>query len=173
MAEHIAFGGLWYVVFLFSITMHEAAHAWVALRGGDPTAALSGQVTLDPRPHIRREPFGTVVVPILTYFTLGWMMGWASAPYDPAWADRYLRELRAITGPHADLSTTEHALRLGMDGSYFSSRLSKLRSALDRQLGPAAGAYRIDDGGSKPHRYRLALDGEAVKVLGSGGAGGR
>ena len=92
---------------------------------------------------------------------------------DPAWAERYLCELRAITGPHADLSTTEHALRLGMDGSYFSSRLSKLRSALDKQLGPAAGAYRIDDGGRKPHRYRLALDGEAVKVLGSGGAGGR
>jgi hypothetical protein len=88
---------------------------------------------------------------------------------DLAWADRYLQELRAIAGPLADLSTTEYALRLGMDGSYFSSRLSKLRSALDEHLGPAAGPYRIDDGGSKPHRYRLALAADAVKVVAPGG----
>jgi len=51
--------------------------------GGDHTAALGGQVSLDPVPHIRREPFGMVVFPILTYVMGGWMMGWASAPYDP------------------------------------------------------------------------------------------
>jgi len=46
----------WYFVFLFSTTFHEAAHAWVAQRGGDLTAYEGGQVSLDPRHHIRREP---------------------------------------------------------------------------------------------------------------------
>ncbi len=93
------------MVFLLSITVHEAAHAWVALRGGDPTAAHTGQVTLDPLPHIRREPFGTVLMPILTYFTMGWMMGWASAPYDPVWAERHPRRAAwmALAGPIANL----------------------------------------------------------------------
>jgi Zn-dependent protease len=105
MAEQLALGGLWYVVFLLSITVHESAHAWVALRGGDPTAERVGQVSLDPLPHIRREPLGTVVLPILTYFTMGWMMGWASAPYDPAWADRHPRRAAwmALAGPFANL----------------------------------------------------------------------
>ena len=84
---------------------------------------------------------------------------------DPAWAERYLHELRAIVGPMRDTSSAEYALRGGMDGSYFSSRLSKLRSALDKHLGPAASTYRIDDGGNRPHRYRLALEAEAVQLL--------
>ena len=84
---------------------------------------------------------------------------------DMAWAERYLRELRAIVGPMRDMSSAEHALRGGMDGSYFSSRLSKLRSALDKHLGPAASTYWIDDGGNRPHRYRLALEAEAVQLL--------
>src|SRR4051794_31872845 len=56
----------WYFVFLFSTTFHEAAHAWVAQRGGDLTAYEGGQVSLDPRPHIRREPWGMVVLPLLS-----------------------------------------------------------------------------------------------------------
>jgi hypothetical protein len=51
----------YFAVFLFSTTLHEAAHAWAALRGGDPTAYHGGQVSLDPMPHIRREPFGMVL----------------------------------------------------------------------------------------------------------------
>ena len=42
---------------------------------------------------------------------------------------------------------------------------AKLRSALDKHLGPAASAYRIDDSGKKPHRYRLALGADAVQLL--------
>lgn len=84
---------------------------------------------------------------------------------DPEWAQRYLRELRAITGPLADLSKTEHTLRHGMDGGYFSSRLSKLRTVLRDQLGAAAAApYLIDDGGRRPKRYRLTLDAAAVRI---------
>jgi len=102
----IATGAVWYVVFLFSLTCHEAAHALVAKWGGDPTAALGGQVTLNPIPHMQREIFGTIIVPIASYALGGWMIGWASAPYDPLWRDRHPRRAAwmAIAGPAANLS---------------------------------------------------------------------
>lgn len=61
-------------------------------------------MTLNPWPHIRREPVGTVVVPILSYMFAHWMIGWASAPYDPAWQRRYPRRAAwmALAGPAAN-----------------------------------------------------------------------
>jgi len=105
-SQQLILGIVWYVVFLFSTTCHEAAHAWAARRGGDPTAYLGGQVSLDPRPHIRREPFGTVVVPILSFLLGGWMIGWASTPYDPRWAEAYPRRAAwmSLAGPGANLA---------------------------------------------------------------------
>jgi Zn-dependent protease len=105
-AEILALGATWYAVFLLAITCHEGAHAWAAKLGGDPTAFHAGQVTLSPLPHILREPFGTVVVPILSYALGGWMIGWASAPYDPHWAERYPRRAAwmALAGPAANLA---------------------------------------------------------------------
>jgi hypothetical protein len=67
-ADALVFGFIWYVVFLFSTTCHEASHALVAKLGGDDTAERTGQVTLNPMPHIRREPWGMVVIPILSFF---------------------------------------------------------------------------------------------------------
>ena len=98
-------GLLFYAVFLFSITLHEAAHAWAALRLGDATAYHGGQVTLDPRPHIRREPFGMVVLPLLSVAVSGWPFGFASAPYDPHWAMRYPKRAAwmALAGPASNL----------------------------------------------------------------------
>lgn len=98
-------GLVWYVAFLFSLTCHEAAHALVAKWGGDPTAFEGGQVTLNPIPHMRREVFGTVIMPILSYSLGGWMIGWASAPYDPAWRYRHPRRAAwmALAGPAANL----------------------------------------------------------------------
>ncbi len=84
--EKLAEGLLWYVAFLFSTTLHEASHAFAAFRLGDRTAYEGGQVTLDPIPHMRREPIGTIVVPLLSFLLGGWMIGWASVPYDPNWA---------------------------------------------------------------------------------------
>jgi len=97
---------LWYVVFLLSLTCHEAAHAFAALRGGDRTAYLGGQASLDPLPHVFREPIGTVVVPLLSYLGTGWMMGWASAPYDPVWESRHPRRaaVMALAGPLANFA---------------------------------------------------------------------
>jgi Zn-dependent protease len=98
-------GLTFYVVFLFSTTLHEAAHAWAAKLGGDLTAYHGGQVSLDPMPHIRREPFGMVLLPLLTAVTMGFPIGFASAPYDPAWAQRYPKRSAwmALAGPGANL----------------------------------------------------------------------
>src|SRR4029453_9033614 len=89
MEVDLGTGFLWFVTFLFSTTVHEAMHALVAWKGGDPTAYHGGQVSLSPIPHIRREPIGMLVVPLLTAFTQGWAMGWASGPYDVAWGGRH------------------------------------------------------------------------------------
>lgn len=96
---------VWYLVFIVAITFHEAAHAFAALWGGDDTAYMGGQVSLDPIPHIRREPIGTVLLPIATYFLSGFMLGWASAPYNPVWARRYPHRaaLMSAAGPAANL----------------------------------------------------------------------
>jgi Zn-dependent protease len=102
--EKLAEGLTWYIAFLFSTVLHEAAHAWTALKLGDRTAYESGQVTLSPLPHIRREPIGTIVFPILTFLIGGWMIGWASAPYNPYWALRNPKKsaLMALAGPSAN-----------------------------------------------------------------------
>ncbi len=124
--DQLAMGLVWYVVFLFSTTVHEAAHALAALKLGDSTAYLGGQVTLSPLPHIQREPLGTVGVPILSYLFAGWMMGWASAPYDPWWADRHPRRAAwmALAGPVSNLILTvlaALAIRIGMALGYLEA----------------------------------------------------
>lgn len=103
-----------YIVFLFSVTFHEAAHAWLAKRGGDPTAYLGGQVSLNPLPHIRREPFGMVVIPLISVAVSGWPFGFASAPYDPVWASRHPRRAAwmALAGPLANLAIVVAAAAL-------------------------------------------------------------
>lgn len=103
--QFFALGVAWYVVFLFSLTVHEAAHAWAAHLLGDSTAYEGGQVSLNPWPHMRREFFGTILVPILSYGYSSWMMGWASAPYDPMWAQRYPKRAAwmALAGPVSNL----------------------------------------------------------------------
>lgn len=83
---------------------------------------------------------------------------------DREWAQLYLQELHAIQGPMGTRDTTERSLGAGMDGEYFSMRLSKLHSKLKRELGPTAAQYLIDDGGGRPRRYRLALDRDAVRI---------
>jgi len=104
--EKLVIGFISYVVFLFSTTCHEAAHALVAKLGGDSTAALGGQVSLNPIPHIRRSVFGMVVFPIASFLFFGGMIGWASAPYDPLWERRHPRRSAwmALAGPAANFT---------------------------------------------------------------------
>lgn len=67
----------------YTIIIHEVAHGWVANRLGDPTARLSGRLTLNPIPHI--DPLGTIIVPLLMYFSPAhFVFGWAKpVPVDP------------------------------------------------------------------------------------------
>ena len=116
--ELLVHGFIWYVAFLFSTTCHEASHALAAKLGGDDTAAMGGQLSLNPVPHIRREPFGMVLVPLLAFFMSGSMIGWASAPYDPLWERRHPKRAAwmALSGPGANFSLMLLAavgLRLG------------------------------------------------------------
>ena len=60
---------------LFAITVHEAAHGWMAARFGDRTAEMLGRVTLNPVKHI--DPVGTIIVPILMVAMSGFVFGWA------------------------------------------------------------------------------------------------
>jgi Zn-dependent protease len=89
---------------LFAITVHEAAHGWVAKRLGDQTASLLGRVTLNPLRHI--DIIGTIVVPLTMFALTGFLFGWAKpVPVD----GRKLRQPRrdmalvAIAGPGANL----------------------------------------------------------------------
>jgi Zn-dependent protease len=124
----VLLGVTWFVVFLFSTTLHEAGHALAAYKLGDPTAYHGGQVSLSPFPHIQREPFGMVLVPLLSFVLSrgSWMMGWASAPYDPFWAHRHPKRaaVMALAGPAANL-------------------LLVLLSGLAVRAGIAAGAFQV------------------------------
>lgn len=56
---------IYMVVWIFAVTIHEAAHAWMSLKYGDDTAYLLGRVTLNPVPHI--DPLGTLLLPIVGF----------------------------------------------------------------------------------------------------------
>jgi Zn-dependent protease len=143
--QSLVLGLIWYIVFLFSTTCHEGAHALVAKLGGDPTAFHGGQVTLNPLPHIRREPFGLVVVPILSYLLAHWMIGWASAPYDPSWQQRHPRRAAwmALAGPGANFSLmllAAAAIRGGMIfGAFHAPGAASFTRITEAPAGGAAG----------------------------------
>jgi Zn-dependent protease len=122
--DTITLGLICFVVFLFSTTCHEGAHALVAKLGGDPTA--SGQVTLNPIPHMQREPFGMILVPILSFLMGGWMVGWASTPYNPRWAYEHPHRAArmALAGPGANFTLMLIAaagIRLGLAVDFFQA----------------------------------------------------
>lgn len=89
---------------LFAITVHEAAHGWMANRLGDSTARRLGRVTLNPLRHI--DPLGTVVVPLATFLLTGFLFGWAKpVPIDGRNLHHPRRDMAlvAIAGPAANL----------------------------------------------------------------------
>jgi len=149
-AQTVALFPVWYAAFLLALTCHEAGHALVARWGGDDTAYLSGQVSLNPWPHVRREPFGTVLVPILTYFTgsTRWMMGWASAPYDPGWEARHPRRaaLMSAAGPAANFvlfGVAFAVLKFGLLAGVWVVPQDEI--GLDRLVAAAPGAAGLVD----------------------------
>ncbi|MDR1359868.1 MAG: site-2 protease family protein [Deltaproteobacteria bacterium] len=96
--------GLAVVPALFGIICHEVAHGWVACKLGDPTAKLSGRLTLNPLPHIDPLGFGVFAVTALSPSPL--VFGWAKpVPIQP----RYFRSPRqgmilvSLAGPLANI----------------------------------------------------------------------
>jgi Zn-dependent protease len=70
-------------VLIFSVVVHEVAHAWQARREGDPTAERLGRITLNPIPHL--DLLGSIILPALLAYTGGIIFGWAKpVPVNPA-----------------------------------------------------------------------------------------
>jgi Zn-dependent protease len=89
---------------LFAITVHEAAHGWVAMKLGDKTAYMLGRITLNPLKHI--DPVGTVLVPLVLILMTGFAFGWAKpVPVDWRNLHRPKRDmgLVALAGPASNL----------------------------------------------------------------------
>jgi Zn-dependent protease len=63
------------IAFIFAISVHESAHAWMANLRGDPTARMLGRITLNPIKHI--DPFGTVLLPLMAMLAHFPVLGWA------------------------------------------------------------------------------------------------
>ena len=113
------------IVFLFAISVHESAHAWMANRCGDPTARMLGRITLNPIKHI--DLFGTVLLPLVAAFA-GWpMLGWAKpTPVDPRNFKNYLRDdiLTSMVGPISNFIVACGAVVL-LSGVALSSTLGR------------------------------------------------
>jgi len=74
---------VWALPLIFAVTVHEAAHGWVADRLGDDTARRMGRITINPLPHI--DLVGTILVPMLMLAFTGFLIGWAKpVPVDVA-----------------------------------------------------------------------------------------
>lgn len=96
-----------FVVLLFSLSFHEAAHAWMASRLGDPTARMLGRVTLNPIKHI--DLIGTIIIPLFMLLVPGYgqfLIGWAKpTPVTPRNFKNVTRDdiLTTVAGPCSNL----------------------------------------------------------------------
>lgn len=91
-------------ILILSVIFHEISHGYVADWLGDPTARMSGRLTLNPLKHI--DPFGSIIMPLMTYLLSGFTFGWAKpVPYNPYnLKNRRQGEfLIAIAGPTSNL----------------------------------------------------------------------
>jgi Zn-dependent protease len=105
--QYLDFAGIFisFIVLLFSLTVHEMAHAWTADRLGDPTARLLGRVSLNPIVHA--DPIGTVVFPLLSLATGAMLIGWAKpVPVNLRYLHHPRRDymLVAAAGPLSNLA---------------------------------------------------------------------
>jgi Zn-dependent protease len=101
------------VVLVLAFSVHESAHAYVAMRLGDPTAYMLGRVTLNPMKHL--DPLGSVLVPLISLVYGGWLIGWAKpCPVTTRNFRNYKRDdiLVSLAGPASNLAMATLALTL-------------------------------------------------------------
>src|SRR5437016_8152879 len=99
------------IVFLFAISFHESAHAWMANRCGDPTARMLGRITLNPIKHI--DPVGTLILPMIAMVTGFPMLGWAKpTPVNPLnFRNPVLDDIKtSVVGPISNFIVASGAL---------------------------------------------------------------
>ncbi len=101
------------VVLLFAFSAHECAHAYAAMRLGDPTAYMMGRVTLNPAKHI--DPWGSIVMPAMSLFLGGALFGWGKpCPITLRNFKKMKRDdiLSTLAGPASNLALASIALLL-------------------------------------------------------------
>ena len=137
--SHVDFGQVVFLLtaFLFAISVHESAHAWMANRCGDPTARMLGRITLNPISHV--DPFGTVLLPLVALVASNFTMlfGWAKpTPVDPRNFRRPMLDdiLTSVVGP---VSNFVIAI-----GSLILLALISSTSTVGHQLVTNAGLYQ-------------------------------
>src|SRR5512137_2667383 len=84
------------LMILFSLSVHESAHAWMASKLGDQTGRMLGRITLNPIPHI--DPLGTVILPVVLAFLGLPIFGWAKPVPVISRNFRHLRRDEAFVG---------------------------------------------------------------------------
>ncbi|MDD5068386.1 MAG: site-2 protease family protein [Candidatus Pacebacteria bacterium] len=108
-----------FVILIFSIVLHEVSHGYMANYLGDPTAKYAGRLTLNPIKHV--DPFGSIVLPILSFITGGFIIGWAKpVPYNPynLRNGKTGEALVALAGPLSNLAIAlifSFVIRLGQN----------------------------------------------------------
>jgi len=88
----------------YSIVLHEVAHGYIAYKLGDPTAKYEGRLSLNPFVHI--DPLGTILLPLFTFFSFGFVFGYAKpVPYNPENLKDRIKDpiLIALAGPTVNL----------------------------------------------------------------------
>lgn len=117
---------------LFAITLHEAAHGYVARHFGDMTAYQQGRISLNPLRHI--DPVGTILLPLLTLWLGGLLFGWAKpVPVNFAALRRPKQDMLwvAFAGPASNLAMAVFwalcaKLAWSMPGNYFAEPLLEM-----------------------------------------------
>ena len=118
------------LVLLFSLTIHESAHAWTANRLGDPTARRLGRISLNPAVHI--DPIGTLLLPLVAFMAGGLIFGWAKpVPVNPMNLRNYRRDfvLIAAAGPASNVLLATAAsllMRVGLAGAAESGGIASV-----------------------------------------------
>lgn len=151
---HLILAVFEFVVLLFSLSLHEAAHAWMASRLGDPTARMLGRVTLNPIKHI--DLIGTIIIPLFMLLMPGYgqfLIGWAKpTPVTPRNFKNVTRDdiLTTVAGPCSNLL----AALAATIALLILSRTSAQGAAIVHQL---AGAGAVDPGLMSSTLLPLAL----------------
>jgi len=143
------------IVFLFAISFHESAHAWMANRCGDPTARMLGRISLNPIKHI--DPLGTILLPLVAMLTHIPVLGWAKpTPVDPRNFRRPVLDdiLTSVVGPISNFmvasgavlilalisltSQIGHFIVQNMPGAYWTNNLDVLAARTNSLFMPTS-----------------------------------